>query len=329
MKINFEFELIELPLKYEWKLSRNTSVYKKNGFVRARFLQFEALGEAAPNIRYLETPERLQLEFNQLQYGLQMDFDDKNWALFLKDSGVCAALKMALDMAYQNLKAQIAGVTLSQHLGLETIISTNICYTIPVMQPELISTFIEREKLHRFSWLKIKVNKELALPIVNQVLKHFPGQIAIDGNEAWTDRNSILEFTQRLSIDRIMFLEQPLPASLRADYEWLYDKSAIEIWGDESVLDQAEPEYWLKAFKGINIKLMKAGTLSNAIYLLTEAKRIGLKTMVGCMVETSVGISAALSLGALADFMDLDGFLVLENEPFQLVYEKGGKVFFS
>ncbi len=329
LKIKFEFELKELPLRYEWKLSRNTTISKTNGFIKASFLSFEGLGEAAPNIRYQETPERLQQEFDQLAPNLEVDFELKTWSTFVKSLRVCTALKMALDMAFQNLQAAISNKSLSEHLGIKPIASREICYTIPVMQPEMIEAFIEKENLSRFSWLKIKVNQELAIPMINEVLKHFSGQIAIDGNEAWTNQESVLEFTQKLPKDRILFLEQPFPATFRAEYEWLGKQSEIDIWGDESVLDQSEPEFWKKSFKGINVKLMKAGTLENSIYLLNEAKKIGLKTMVGCMVETSLGISAALSLGSLADYMDLDGFLVLQNEHFGLVKEENGKVAFN
>lgn len=326
MFIQFEFHLQELPLRYEWKLSRNSSVFKTNGFVKATFLHFQGLGEAAPNIRYQETPERLQLEFEALTSSLHIDFDIEKWSAFLENAKVCSALKMALDMAFQNLLASISGESLSQYLGLKPVISKDICYTIPVMQPELIEAFILRENLKRFTWLKIKVNQELALPMIESVLKNFSGPIAIDGNEAWSNQEAVLKFIQKLPKDRVLFLEQPFPAALRSEYEWLATRSEIEIWGDESVLDTAEPEFWKSAFKGINVKLMKAGTLSNAIHLLTEARKIGLKTMIGCMVETSLGISAALSLGSLADFMDLDGFLLLQNEPYSLLIEENGNV---
>jgi len=326
LNIQFYFELRELPLRYEWKLSRNSYSSKINGFVTAQCNGFEGHGEAAPNIRYEETPASLQLEFDQIKEKLNAPFEHNIWHSFLDGLKICSALKMALDMAFQNLLAHISGKTLADYLGFQPIRSRSICYTIPVMEPDRISEFIEKENLSRFSWLKIKVNQELALPIVNEVLKLFQGPIAIDGNEAWTEKELVFDFIHKLPKDRILFLEQPFPSALRAHYEWLAEKSPIEIWGDESILNVAEPEYWKVAFKGINVKLMKTGTIANAIHLLKVARTIGLKTMIGCMVETSLGISAALSLESLADYMDLDGFLLLENEPFGLVKEKNGMV---
>ena len=326
MKIEFQIQLIELPLRFEWKLSRNSSISKTNGIITAKYLNYEGLGEAAPNIRYEETPSRLINEFESISNELKNDIEEENWTKIIQGFNICSALRMGLDMAFQNLLANISSISLSEKFGLEKVNSRKIAFTIPIMDPEMIPDFIEKENLRRFSWIKIKVNKELALPIVNTVLKNYDGMVAIDGNEAWTKTNEVLDFVAKLDKDRILFLEQPLPAYFREGYEELGNKPSIEIWGDESILSNSEPEYWKKAFKGINVKLMKTGTLQNAIHLLDEAKRNGLRTMIGCMVETSIGISAALSLESKSDFMDLDGFLLLQKEPYGLVKEENGEV---
>jgi L-alanine-DL-glutamate epimerase-like enolase superfamily enzyme len=229
-------------------------------------------------------------------------------------------------MAFQNLKAAIAGISLGEVLLLPPAKPREITYTIPVMEASEIEEFMGKEDLFRFQWLKVKVNKELASEMLESILNLYPGPVAIDGNEAWTSKEEVLEFASSLPKDRILFLEQPLPARQKEDYKWLFGRSPLEIWGDESVLNLPEPEYWQQAFHGINVKLMKAGTFDAAISLLQTAKSLGLKTMVGCMVETSLGISAALALESLADYMDLDGFLVLRNEPFGLVKEEKGVV---
>jgi L-alanine-DL-glutamate epimerase-like enolase superfamily enzyme len=326
LKIEFQIQLIELPLRFEWKLSRNSSISKTNGIITAKYLNYEGLGEAAPNIRYEETPSRLINEFESISNELKNDIEEENWTKIIQGFNICSALRMGLDMAFQNLLANISSISLSEKFGLEKVNSRKIAFTIPIMDPEMIPDFIEKENLRRFSWIKIKVNKELALPIVNTVLKNYDGMVAIDGNEAWTKTNEVLDFVAKLDEDRILFLEQPLPAYFREGYEELGNKPSIEIWGDESILSNSEPEYWKKAFKGINVKLMKTGTLQNAIHLLDEAKRNGLRTMIGCMVETSIGISAALSLESKSDFMDLDGFLLLQKEPYGLVKEENGEV---
>ncbi len=318
-------EFLRLPLRYEWKLSRNTSVEKTNGLVSISYQGFEGRGEIAPNIRYEESPERVKQEFdNSLDELVQAISNGRPWNELLDSLPLCQALKTGLDMAYCNLHAKLEGKSLAAFFGLPEAGSREICYTIPVMEASRIAGFIKEQQLHRFSWLK--VNAETASEMLEETLLHFPGKIGIDGNEAWKNPEDVLHFLQDLPVSRIMFLEQPFPASKRDAYPVLKEKSSVEIWGDESILGKAEPDYWKKSFSGINVKLMKAGSLSNSIAMLKSAKEAGLKTMIGCMVETSLGISAAMQLESLADYMDLDGFLLLESEPFQLVQESQGRV---
>lgn len=227
-------------------------------------------------------------------------------------------------MALTRLLAAERGMPLSEFLHLPKPKSRPLAFTIPVMDPSEIQSFIEREDLHRFSWLKVKVNQELALPMMKEVLRRVAVPIAIDGNEAWKNMEEVAHFTSQLPPERILFLEQPLPAKQKEDYIGLAKISSLPIWGDESVLFEPEPEFWIKSFAGINVKLMKAGSFRSAIHLLNTARNLGLQTMLGCMVESSIGISAAHSLETLADYVDLDGFMFLQREPFGLLMEKEG-----
>jgi L-alanine-DL-glutamate epimerase-like enolase superfamily enzyme len=327
---SIKLQLLELPLRYEWKLSRNSAVSKTNGIIRIEWQGITGVGEAAPNIRYQETPERLSEEFGRhLPELLEAVRKVEKREKLLSELPMCQALKSGLDMAFSGHQAKMENKSIAALHGLPEAGPRKICYTIPVMEASAIPYFIEGENLHRFEWLKIKVNAETALRTTETVLEHFTGKIAIDGNEAWKDPDEVLSFTRNLPSDRIMFLEQPFPSSMREAYPWLKEKSPLEIWGDESVLGNSEPEFWKEAFSGINVKLMKTGSITNAVRMLKEARNAGLKTMIGCMVETSVGIAAAMQLESLADFMDLDGFLLLENEPFARVSEKNGIVSLS
>lgn len=329
MKIRFTIEKRVLPLRYAWKLSRNTATEKVNFIIRAEKDGILGLGEVAPNIRYQETPERVLYEFDSILPSLNQNFSSEAWTKTLDNFSICQSLKMGLDMAFQRLAANSMGISLSSRLQIQKPEGRSIAYTIPVMEPAEIPQFIEREGLHRFSWIKVKVNSELARPMLECITQHIKKPIAIDGNEAWTSWEEALAFAHELDPKQIMFLEQPLSASQTEDYPMLTQKSPIPIWGDESILYHPEPDYWKSAFKGINVKLMKAGSFFNAIQLLKTAKQHGLQTMVGCMVETSIGISAALELESLADYMDLDGFLLLRNEPYGLVKEENGMVGFT
>lgn len=329
-KPSIEFEFKELPLRYEWKLSRNTSVSKTNGVLCVKSGHIEGFGEVAPNIRYGETPESIRTEFTDCRNDLLKAFTEGiDVRACIAALPVSQALKTGLDMAVCDLLSKTAKKSIAALYGLPEPGPRKICYTIPVMEATAIPSFIERENLHRFEWLKIKVNAETALSMTETVLKNYAGSIAIDGNEAWKETSAALGFIRDLPQERIMFIEQPFPAAMRESYPWLKERSPLEIWGDESVLGKSEPEYWKVAFSGINVKLMKTGSIGNAVRMLMAARAEGLKTMIGCMVETSIGIAAAIQLESLADFMDLDGFLLLENEPFGRVSEDAGVVYLS
>lgn len=325
--IRFQLELMHLPLRYAWKLSRNTSTEKTNCLITARHSSgAQGLGEVAPNIRYGESPEKVVAEFASLKEQIETQEFQENWESHLRSLPVCSALKMGLDMARQRCLAQTQNQTLSAFLGLPEPGARPTAYTIPVMEPGEIQGFLQRENLQRFSWLKIKVNQESAADMVKETLKRTTVPLAIDGNEAWKNPDSVVTFTRNPSMakERILFLEQPLPASQKEDYLALAGNTGIPIWGDESILSSSEPLFWKTAFSGINVKLMKAETLQNAIHQLQLARQIGLETMIGCMVETTVGISAALALSPMAGYVDLDGFLLLENEPFGWIKEENG-----
>jgi L-Ala-D/L-Glu epimerase len=302
---------------------------KVNGIITARSGGKEGKGEIAPNIRYEETAERVEREFQMVLPELQVEIQENQWPDKLGKLAVCSALRAGIDMAFQNLIASIKGIPLYQQLGLQSAGRRSVCYTVPVMDLSEIAGFIDRENLNRFSWLKIKVHRDSALSVVEEVCNLYSGPIAIDGNESWTDVDDALEFANAIPSDRILFLEQPMPSARKEDYIKMKKRCEVPIWGDESILSDAEPDFWIQAFSGINIKLMKAGSLPNAVNLLKIARSAGMQTMVGCMVETSLGISAALSLETLADYMDLDGFILLENEPFGLVKEQDGVVLFT
>lgn len=321
MNLQFSLSWQALPLRYPWKLSRNTSVSKTNGFVRLEWNDVVGLGEIAPNIRYHETPELVEQAFQKF---LEEVPDSEDWELFLKEADLPACLRCGLDMAYQDARCSMMGPDGSPFEGLPDPSPRPIGYTIPVMTANELTDFFQTEKLDRFHWLKLKVNRELAQESLEQLLRLYKGPVAIDGNEAWTDCDEVLAFSRLWPKERILFLEQPLPASLRDSYRYLKNETALPIWGDESVLNEAEPGYWKEAFSGVNVKLMKAGSLATARHLLESARNSGLQTMVGCMVETSLGISNALRFESLADYLDLDGFMVLQTDPFGKVVEENG-----
>jgi L-alanine-DL-glutamate epimerase-like enolase superfamily enzyme len=177
----------------------------------------------------------------------------------------------------------------------------------------------------RFPSLKIKVNQECAWDLVKEVARCAPGKtLRVDGNEAWTDLSEYLKFEERLKWLPIEFIEQPFPAARKDMYRDLHPRTPYVVMADESIEDTDNLAELATMFRAVNIKLMKTGSLIKGRDFLIRARSMGLKTMVGCMVETGLGISYALHLAPWMDWADLDGFLLLKENPFPLVKEEEG-----
>lgn len=323
---------LSLPLRYTWKISRNASDTKINLLVGVTDSagKYEGRGEAAPNIRYGETPQKLAAEFVHLQAsGLAEISSLTELEALLATYAPTSALRFALESAYLHYEAARRGQSVSEGLGIPRPAQPlATAFSLPIMEPGAVAGFMREQNMTRFGLLKIKVNQESGYDLLREVTQAAPGHLLlIDGNEAWTDADSLLHFLEkiaRLPGLRVRLLEQPLPASCIADYEYLRPQMPYPLFADESVTDTADFAAIARQFHGVNIKLMKAGGYRNALHLFEQTRAHGLQTMLGCMIETSLGIWSAVQISALADVCDLDGFLIVRDEPFKLVREQGG-----
>ncbi|WP_210521453.1 enolase C-terminal domain-like protein [Hymenobacter terricola] len=321
-----------LALRYVWKISRNTSATKTNLLLQVSGHGQRGTGEAAPNVRYNETPELLQQQFEGLQAtGLAQVETLAELDALLAEQPVAHALSFALEAALVQWLAARAGQPVWQWLGVPPPAGkVPTAFSLPIMAPGAVAEFLREQDAARFQLLKIKVNQAEGLALLSEVARALPGHaLLVDGNEAWPDADSVLQFleqTAALPGLRLHLLEQPLPAALADDYRYLRPRSAVPLVADESVTDTADFAEIARQFHGVNVKLMKAGGFRRGIELLRRTRAHSLLPMLGCMVETSVGIAAALQISALADVHDLDGFLIVKDEPFKIVTEAAGQL---
>jgi L-alanine-DL-glutamate epimerase-like enolase superfamily enzyme len=142
--------------------------------------------------------------------------------------------------------------------------------------------------------------------------------VRVDANEAWATKEEALKNIEWLARDpRVEFIEQPMPAAAPAsDLAWLRQRSPLPVFGDESFHHAGDAARCAECFHGVNIKLIKTGGIVQAVEALKAARRAGLKTMIGCMVQSSLGVSAGAQLAELADYLDLDGNLLLRDDPY-------------
>jgi len=303
-----EWALEELPLelRVNWKISRNETQSKLNFLIKCKRDGQIGRGEVAPNIRYGETPQLVQEQYIQF---IAENTDEKEFLNSLDSADICHSLKFGLESAFLNQP-------------LENDIEVETSYSIPIMDPSSLSEYLE--PLKRFRSLKLKVDKDSADELLKQYFKLTHQPLRIDGNEAWENPDDVLSLMKKYQDKPIQFFEQPIPAKLIEEQKYLFSKTPFELIADESVEDTADFDSLRKQFHGINIKLMKTGGVRKAKELMTKAKENNLKVMLGCMIETSLGISLGMGLASQIDYFDLDGFLLLKDDPFKLLQENNG-----
>ncbi|RNI32878.1 dipeptide epimerase [Rufibacter immobilis] len=327
--LQWNLEALDLTLRYTWKISRNASDLKTNLFVTVGDGRVQGRGEAAPNVRYGETPVLLQEQFAALQAnGIDQVASVDELQHLMGQHRVLPALRFAIESAFVHYLCRKNNQTVTEFLGVQPVSSAPTAYSYPIMEPGKIAAFTQEHGLHRFEYLKVKVNQESGLDMMTQVAKAAPQQpLMVDANEAWQDPDALMRFFESLKKLPIIMIEQPLPSALQDEYLYLKKRTPYDLYADESVTDHADWELLQQQFHGVNMKLMKAGGYLNGLSILQKTRAMGLKTMIGCMMETSMGIWSALQLAHNVDLLDLDGMLVVKDEPFKLVREEAGRLY--
>ncbi len=170
---------------------------------------------------------------------------------------------------------------------------------------------------------KIKLGTPQDLQIVEQLRKHTQAVFRVDANCGW-NVDEALRNARSLAPLQVEFIEQPLPADQRPSQQRLYRESALPLIADESCIAPDDVARCRGCFHGINIKLVKCGGLTPARQMIAHARRLGLKVMVGCMTESTVGISAIAQLLPLLDYVDMDGAVLLaEDIASGVIVERG------
>lgn len=291
---------VKLDLKVSWKISRNDSTHKENFILNHRGCE----SEVAPNIRYGETPERIEKEFQEL-INNPKDFNP-NWSNSFKNAVNNVRLKESCGgFLYDCLKLKKKNKVLTS-------------FSIPIMELEEVQNYLKIN--NQFEIYKLKVCGPKGIDLLDEVCRYTNKKIRIDANEGFKSLEEYLQFEELIKEYNIEFIEQPFSASMTSEYIELKKISRFEIIADESVEEDFDGELFQQMFHGVNIKLMKAGGIEEGIKLLKKARKYNLKTMIGCMIETSLGISEAFLLASLCDYCDLDGALLIKNDPYAKLF---------
>lgn len=241
------------------------------------------------------------------------------------DAGPAAA-RCALDLALHDRLARRAGLPLWQLLGAAAPAALATCFTIAIAEPAEMARLAAESG--RFAALKIKLGSDDDFARLAAVRAARPdARLRLDANAGWR-RDEAIALIDRLAQFDIELIEQPVAKDDLAGLGYVQAHTSIPVVADESCQTLADVEALAAAgVRAINLKLMKAGGLGPGLAMLRRARALGLQVMLGCMVETSLGVTAMAHLAGLADWLDLDGPLLIANDPFEgLRYDERGGV---
>jgi L-alanine-DL-glutamate epimerase-like enolase superfamily enzyme len=285
----------------------------------------EGWGEAAPNRIYGETPETvlaaLQTYAEHLPSDpLELDATERRWEKLLRFN---PSARVALSSALHDLAGKRLGVPVYRMWGLDPAAAPRSTFTIGMDTAEMIRQKVEEAE--QYPILKIKLGSDRDLEILQTIRSLTAKELRVDANTGWNVKQAI-RMLPVLEEFGVTVLEQPLPADDLDGLAQVRRASRIPVIADESCLTSADIPRLVGCVDGINIKLAKCGSLREAIRMIAIARAHQMMVMVGCMIESSVAITAAAHFTPLVDIVDLDGAALLADDPFKGATIDGGQV---
>jgi L-Ala-D/L-Glu epimerase len=305
-----------LELKHTFTLSHSSRKATNIVIVEFEHNGISGYGEASLPPYYPETQSSV-IDFIG-RIPLIQDYDIIDPEIIIESvhqlsDGDCAA-KAAFDNAIWDWYGKTIGLPLYAIWNLDITKIPPTSFTIAIDEPDIVRK--RAADAHTFSRLKIKLGSKNDKEIVCAIRDVSEQPLYVDINQGWSDKYFALDMIGWLKDKNVILVEQPLPVVQLDESAWLFERSPLPIIADESVQGIHDIDLLQGSFHGINIKLMKCGGLSAAQKMINYAKQKKFKIMIGCMTESSCAISAASHLSPLADWVDLDGSLLVANDPF-------------
>ena len=315
--VRLERRRVDLTLRHPWTIARSSNTIKSNVLVRLSHGDVVGLGEAAPNVRYQEDWQTVLATLERLEPLLGDDPSRYPEVLDRLERALPGnrAAKAAIDIAFHDLIGRQNGVPLCRMLGADPARAPLTSFsigldTIPVMQRKV------REAAD-FPILKIKVGLKDDRAVLEGIRRVTDKPLYVDANEGWNDPKRAVEMIRWMEGMGVVLVEQPLPAADVDGAKRVRDQVSTPIFADEAALTASDIPRLAPAYDGVNVKLQKSGGLRMARRMIDAARARGMKVLLGCMIETSIGITAAAHLSPLADHADLDGNLLIAADPFR------------
>lgn len=235
------------------------------------------------------------------------------------------AAKASVDIALHDLVGKLLNAPWYKIWGLDKEKTPSTTFTIGIDTADVVRQKT-KEVANRFNILKVKLGRDNDKEMIETIRSVTSLPIAVDANQGWTDRQYAIDMIHWLNEKGIVMIEQPMPKEQLEDIAWITAQSPLPIFADESLQRLSDVAGLKGAFSGINIKLMKCTGMREAWKMITLARALDMKVMIGCMTETSCAISAASQLSPAVDFADLDGNLLITNDIFRGTEVVKGKI---
>jgi L-Ala-D/L-Glu epimerase len=316
---------VDLKLTVPFRISRGVQYTSPNAIVQINHEDVTGLGEASPAEYYGESLETVLACVSLFAGNLGDDPFLLEDILNLLDGiiGLNPSAKAAVDMALYDLVGKMLNVPVYKLLGLNPQHTPYTSFTLGIDTPENMAK--KAMLAQGYPILKVKVGTKRDLDNLRAIRDVSSATIRVDANTGWTPKEAIRNINA-LAPYNIEFVEQPVPAHDLDGLRLIRENVPVPIIADESCVTVDDIPRVAGCVDGINIKLMKCGGIRHALKMIHTARAHNLQVMIGCMIESSLAITAAAHLTPLVDYADLDGHLLIDNDPYSGVTVEKGKL---
>ena len=324
---NWETSVKRLKLRHTWTTTMSSSAYRDTIFVTVENDGLMGVGEGAPIVGITKVRRRERKRLRRLLPSLNaanLGHFEKLMEMVSKQMQGQFAAKAALDIALMDWIGKKMNVPLYQLFGLDPGDAPVTTFSIGIDTPEITKQKVREAEA--FPVLKIKVGLDTDEATIAAVRSVTQKPLRVDANEGWKDKEEAVRKINWLETQGVEFVEQPMPAEMIEETRWVRKRVHLPLIADEAAVNARAIPGLVDAYDGVNVKLDKCGGIQQALRMIYVAKSLGMKTMLGCMVSSSVSVTAAAHLSPLVDYADLDGNLLIASDPYSGVKVEKGKL---
>jgi L-alanine-DL-glutamate epimerase-like enolase superfamily enzyme len=306
----------ELELKHQFSIAKFSRTSTPILLLKLNYEGFSGYGEASMVPYMGESYESAHAFLNKVDFSrFAYPFNFAEIITYLDSLAPGnPAIKAAIDIALNDLNGKILNQPCYQIYGADKNLMPVTSYTVGIDTPQVI-----REKLKdatNFKVIKVKLGRDNDQELIKTIRSITDLPLYVDANQGWSDRKKAIDLCYWLHDQGVLLIEQPMDKNDLEGNAWLTQRSPIPILADEAVQRLADMDNLKGAYHGINIKLMKSTGMYEAHQMILKARSFGMKVLIGCMSETSIGSLAGAALAPLCDWADLDGPWLTKNNPF-------------